>query len=218
LKSSGFVAAARDLAAPTTGGKIGSETNRPPLEGTGMVDLLEKLKLDEAALNALAADAWLFLLHAVISLLIMLVFWLLANMLRRFILRVGQRARVNADVLVLLASTGRLTVLAIGLVTACSRLGVDVTALVAGLGLTGFAIGFAVKDIISNWLAGILILLYEPFRRGDYVSIANAPGLEGTVVAIDFRYTSLQHEDQIVLVPNANLFIKEIIVKRANAL
>lgn len=152
---------------------------------------------------------------AALALLILLVFWFAAALVRRFVLRVGQRARVNADVLTLLASTARLSVLAVGLVTACGTLGVDVSALVAGLGLTGFAVGFAVKDILSNWLAGVLILVYEPFRRGDYVSIAGTPGLAGSVVAIDFRYTSLQSDDQLVLVPNANLFIKEIIVKRA---
>lgn len=177
--------------------------------------LLEKLRPDEENLQRFGAACWEFLGNFALAVLILLVFWFAANMLRRFILRVCEKARVNADVQVLLASTGRLTVLAIGLVTAASRLGVDVSALVAGLGLTGFAVGFAVKDIISNWLAGILILVYEPFRRGDYVSIANAPGLEGAVVAIDFRYTSLQTDERIVLVPNSNLFTKEIIVKRA---
>jgi small-conductance mechanosensitive channel len=155
--------------------------------------------------------------NLVLALLILLVFWFMATLLRRFLLRVGERARVNPDVLVLLASTARLTLLAIGVITASGSLGVDVSALVAGLGLTGFAVGFAVKDILSNWLAGILILVYEPFRRGDYVSIAGTPGLAGSVVAIDFRYTSLKNDDQIVLVPNANLFIKEIIVKRSSA-
>lgn len=177
--------------------------------------LWEKLTPDEESLKHFGEACWEFAGNFVLALLILLVFWFAANMLRRFILRVGEKARVNADVQVLLASTGRLSVLAIGLVTASSRLGIDVSALVAGLGLTGFAVGFALKDIISNWMAGILILVYEPFRRGDYVSIANAPGLEGAVVAIDFRYTSLQTDEQIVLVPNSNLFIKEIIVKRA---
>ena len=56
-----------------------------------------------------------------------------------------------------------------GLVTALGTLGVDVSALVAGLGLTGFALGFAVKDTISNILAGVLLLVYRPFSKKDYV-------------------------------------------------
>jgi len=179
------------------------------------MDSIQKWFANEQHWKAFVETCLRLLGNLTLALLILLAFWFAAALLQRFVLRVGERARVNADVLVLLASTARLSVLAIGLVTACGTLGVDVSALVAGLGLTGFAVGFAVKDILSNWLAGILILVYEPFRRGDYVSIAGTPALSGSVVAIDFRYTSLQSEDQLVLVPNANLFTKEIIVKRA---
>lgn len=146
-----------------------------------------------------------------VSVVILLVFWLVASAVVRLIHRVGGRAKVNPDVLGLLAWSGRVAVLAIGVVTACGTMHIDIGALLAGLGLTGFAIGFALKDIISNFLSGVLILIYEPFRRGDFINVG---GLEGNVIAIDFRYTSLQKDDTVILVPNANLFVKEIIVKR----
>lgn len=152
-----------------------------------------------------------------VGVVILFVFWFGGTLLDRFIRRVGARARINPDVLGLFAWSGKIAVLSVGVVTACGTVGIDVGALLTGLGLTGFAIGFALKDIISNWLSGVLILVYEPFRRGDYVSIANTPGLEGTVVAIDFRYTTLEKEGKVVLVPNANLFVKEIIVTRQRA-
>ncbi|HEX5443743.1 MAG TPA: mechanosensitive ion channel domain-containing protein [Pirellulales bacterium] len=146
-----------------------------------------------------------------VAIVILLVFWLMAAAVARLVLRVGARAKVNPDVLGLLAWSGRVTVLAVGVVTACGTMHIDIGALLAGLGLTGFAIGFALKDIISNFLSGMLILVYEPFRRGDFINVG---GLEGNVIAIDFRYTSLQKDDSVILVPNANLFVKEIIVKR----
>lgn len=149
-----------------------------------------------------------------ISVVILLVFWLAARVLGRFIHRIGTRAKVNPDVLGLLVWSGKVTALSVGVVTAAGNAGIDIGALLAGLGLTGFAIGFALKDIISNWLSGVLILVYEPFRRGDFINVG---GLEGTVVAIDFRYTSLQNEGKIILVPNANLFVKEIIVTRKSS-
>lgn len=150
----------------------------------------------------------------VVGIVILVIFWLLGRLLEHFIHRVGSRAKINPDILRLMAWSGKTTVLAFGLVTACGTMGIEIGGLLAGLGLTGFALGFALKDIISNWLSGVLILVYEPFRRGDYVSIANTPGLEGTVVAIDFRYTTLEKDGKLVLVPNANLFTKEIIVTR----
>ena len=53
----------------------------------------------------------------------------------------------------------------LGVITALGTIGVDVTGLVAGFGLTGFAVGFAMKDALANLLAGVMILLYRPFRK-----------------------------------------------------
>lgn len=174
----------------------------------------EHLSAMEEAWRGLLIEVTRKIPRAAASLLIVLVFWFAGSLVDRFIRRMGTKANINPDVLGLLAWSGKIVVLSFGVVTACGTVGIDIGALVAGLGLTGFAIGFALKDIISNWLSGVLILVYEPFRRGDYVSIANTPGLEGTVVAIDFRYTSLEKDGKVVLVPNANLFVKEIIVNR----
>ena len=101
----------------------------------------------------------------------------------------------------------RVAVLTFGAVTALGTMGVNVSALVAGLGLTGFALGFALKDAISNVLSGILLLLYRPFQHGDYIAVA---GFEGTVVGIDLRYTTLQHEHRTFLIPNSLLFTNTV--------
>lgn len=57
--------------------------------------------------------------------------------------------------------------------------------------LTGFALGFALKDTISNLLAGVLILLYHPFEIGNRITISS---YEGIVDSIDLRYTELKNE------------------------
>jgi small conductance mechanosensitive channel len=68
-------------------------------------------------------------------------------------------------------------------------------------------LGFAFRDALSNLLAGILIMIYRPFRRNDFVSVA---GCEGTVIRIDLRYTTLQGTDRIYLIPNSTLFTNTI--------
>ena len=84
-----------------------------------------------------------------------------------------------------------------------------------GPGLTGFALGFALKDIISNTLAGVLILFYKPFHRGDRIEVS---GSEGVVESVDMRYTRLSTIDgSHVLVPNSNLFTNSIRVVRPPA-
>jgi small-conductance mechanosensitive channel len=86
-------------------------------------------------------------------------------------------------------------------------MGVNVSALVASLGLTGFALGFAFKDAVSNLLAGALILFYRPFCRGSRVAVT---GIEGVVTAIDLRYTTLEDGNKKFLIPNANLLSNAI--------
>ena len=99
--------------------------------------------------------------------LLFLVFWLFSSLARRAIVAAGKRANVDTHVIRLMATSSRIVLLALGLITTLGTLGVDVSALVTGLGLTGFALGFAIKDTISNILAGVLLLIYRPFQIGD---------------------------------------------------
>jgi hypothetical protein len=80
--------------------------------------------------------------------------------------------------------------------------------------LTGFALGFAFRDALSNILAGVLIVMHRPFLRGDHISVV---GFEGTVVGIDLRYTTLQKDDKIFLIPNSTLFTNPISLTRVTS-
>lgn len=82
-------------------------------------------------------------------------------------------------------------------------------ALVAGLGLTGFALGFALKDSIYNLLSGVLILLYKPFKISNIIKVA---GYDGDVVSINLRYTELISDGNKILIPNSKLFTDPITV------
>ena len=95
------------------------------------------------------------------------------------------------------------------MISAFGTLGIDISAMVAGLGLTGFALGFALKDTITNLLAGVLILLYKPFDIANEIQIAN---FKGKVISIDLRYTQLEDVGNKILIPNAKLFTDPIIV------
>jgi small conductance mechanosensitive channel len=138
-------------------------------------------------------------------------FWLAARVAGRAILALGTRARIDRDLSVFLSRCARVALALFGVVTALGTLGINVSALVAGLGLTGFALGFALKDTISNLLSGVLILLYHPFIAGDRIRIA---GLEGRVTTIDLRYTELDGENTRILIPNSKLFTDPIEVLR----
>lgn len=148
-----------------------------------------------------------------IALLILIVFMILARILKGLVTRNAKRVGLDEHIAKLLARAIRITLILFGVITALGTLGIDISALVAGLGLTGFALGFALKDTISNLLSGILILLYRPFTVGDHIIIA---GNEGAVVSIDLRYTELRHDDKRILIPNSKLFTDPITVKATN--
>jgi len=160
----------------------------------------------------------LFLPRAATAGLLLLVFWLVAGMVERLIQRTGEARKIAGDAMYVMSRTAKLTLICVGVVTALGTLGIDVTALVTGLGLTGFAVGIALKDIISNLLAGILILIYKPFQRNDRIMVLFTPtNLEGHVSHVDLRYTTLELPDRRILIPNSNLFTNPITVFRTAA-
>ncbi len=103
---------------------------------------LTNVIFDENAWQQASARVLVYLPRLGAAIVLLLVFWLTGSIVRRFICRLGQRRKVQSDAINVLARTCALTLQAIGLITALGTLGVDVTALVAGLGLTGFALGF----------------------------------------------------------------------------
>jgi small conductance mechanosensitive channel len=163
----------------------------------------------EFAFRRLVTGAIVILPTVALSIGIFLAFWIAAAIVSAGLRRVAARARLDPDLENLVVRVVKGGILVFGTVTALGTIGVNVSALVAGLGLTGFALGFALKDILGNLLAGALILMYRPFRRDDHIAVA---GFEGVVTEVDLRYTTLRHENQWILIPNSTLFTNPITV------
>ncbi len=129
---------------------------------------------------------------------------LVAGLLRGYL----HRRRVVSHVIELLAQVLYWTILVVGIVMALQRF-FDVTAFLAGLGILGFAVGFALQDVMKNFAAGIILLLQQPFRVGEAISVA---GFEGTILAIDLRTTEMSTFDgRLVTIPNATILTNPII-------
>lgn len=139
---------------------------------------------------------------------------IVAGVSRRLLIRLARWVDEDNRPLVALAGeTARYVLIAVGLITGFGTMGIDVSALIAGLGLTGFALGFALRDAVSNLIAGVLILLYRPFAYGDKITVA---GNSGRVVAINFRYTVLDPQGPtVIMVPNSSMFSNSVTVEQA---
>jgi len=103
----------------------------------------------------------------------------------------------------LLAATIYYVVMVFGILTGLSTMGVNVAPIIAGLGLGGFALGFALRDALSNLLAGVLIIIYQPFKEGDVISVS---GCQGTVTETNLRYTVLEGDHERFMLPNSLIF------------
>ncbi len=85
--------------------------------------------------------------------------------------------------------------------------------LIAGLGVSSVAIGFAFKDILQNWLAGLLILIRNPFTINDQIEVN---GHEGTVQRIETRATIIKtYDGQRIVIPNSDIYTNAVLVKTA---
>lgn len=145
--------------------------------------------------------AWLP--HLTMAVFIVALFWAIAATARFLLLKYTRHPVSRCYLLQLIAKGVYVTLLVIGFITASGSLGINITAMVTSLGLAGFALSFALKDALSNAIAGLMLLLYQPFKIGDTISVSTLK--KGKVVAINLRYTQLATEEHTYLVPNVTL-------------
>lgn len=103
-------------------------------------------------------------------------------------------------------------------ISVLGTLGVDTNPIIAGIGITGFTVGFALKEIATNFLSGVLLVFSKPFQKGQYVKImgpmANA-NMEGQVESIDARYVLLRTKERgLLLIPSVIVYTNPILVSK----
>ncbi|MEE8298031.1 MAG: mechanosensitive ion channel domain-containing protein, partial [Thermodesulfobacteriota bacterium] len=98
----------------------------------------------------------------------------------------------------------RLLLLLFVIIAALSQLGINTTSLIALIGAAGLAVGLSMKDSLQNFAAGVMILIFKPFREGDFVE---AGGTSGSVIQINiFSSTFLTPDNKQVIVPNGAIY------------
>lgn len=123
----------------------------------------------------------------------------LAKVLRTALEKGGKKHALFTNFIISTASKVAWAVIGIMVL---SRLGIDVTPLIAGLGVTGFIVGFACQESLGNLASGMMIAVNEPFKVGDFVEIA---GLTGSVQEVNMMATVLATPDnKRITVPNKN--------------
>ncbi|EGN74711.1 small-conductance mechanosensitive channel [Idiomarina sp. A28L] len=118
------------------------------------------------------------------------------------------KSKIDNAVVSFMAGIIRTIIIIASILMALSHVGVQTTSFIAILGAAGLAVGLALQGSLSNFASGVMIMIYRPFKSGDYV---DAGGIAGTVERIELFITILKTPDnKIVMVPNSKITSSEI--------
>jgi small conductance mechanosensitive channel len=140
------------------------------------------------------------------------VIFLVGRWIARLVSRLVEKLLVKSNVEPTLASFFRklcfFLILAFVIIAAIDKIGIQTTSLVAVIGAAGLAIGFALQGSLSNFAAGVMILIFKPFKVGDFVEVA---GTLGGVEDVGIFNTILNHPDnRRIIVPNSQITADKI--------
>ena len=156
---------------------------------------------DTAAIIELGKDYGLPILWAVI---ILVVAYVIAGVVSRMATRSLTKAKIEETLARFFGKMVRYLLLIFGVILALSKFGIDVTAFAAVLAAAGFAVGMALSGTLSNFAAGVMILIFRPFKVGDYIVTSDQ---EGTVEEVELFTTSVNTLDnRHIIVPNSSIF------------
>ncbi len=154
-------------------------------------------------------DFLTFLPKLAVALVVFVLGLLLAGVLSNAMKRTLRKRDTDPELTILIGTLTRWTVIVFGSVLALEQVNFDLTAFLAGLGIVGFTIGFAIQDVSKNFIAGLLILLQQPFDLGDAIEVGD---YSGVVLEVDLRATEIRTFDgRYVTIPNADVFTSPIV-------
>ena len=170
------------------------------------------------AMGTVLKDSWLSMKDALegnvpditfrlfLFVLVLVIFRILSRITRRVVKAASDRSSLDMSALLkrILVSTSGGAVMAIGVLMALSQIGVSLAPMLAGLGVAGFIVGFALQDSLSNFAAGAMILIYRPFDVDDFVEVTGASGLVKKMNLVSTTITTF--DNQTLVVPNSKIW------------
>lgn len=170
---------------------------------------MEEFNNLSTTLQSMLQEFVLFLPKIVVALVVFIVGLYVANLLTKLVRRGLEEREVNTEAVQVITQITRWALYILVAVTALQQVDFNLTAFITGLGIVGFTIGFALKDISENFVAGLMLLLQRPFELGDIVEIDD---FRGRVTDVSLRATELETMDgQDVILPNGLVYTSPIL-------
>ncbi len=145
------------------------------------------------------------------ALIILLIGVFASKLSRRWLRSILDRSRVREDLLLknFFLRSISLAIVILAALIALGHVGLDVTSLIAGLGITGLILGFGLRDTLSNFAAGLLLLIYRPFRAGELIEVEGAHGVVEELTIVNMQMTST--DGVRVIMPNSKVWGSKIV-------
>jgi small conductance mechanosensitive channel len=145
------------------------------------------------------------------ALIILLVGVFASRLSRRWLRSILDRSRVREDLLLkdFFLRSISLAIVILATLIALGHIGLDVTSLIAGLGITGLILGFGLRDTLSNFAAGLLLLIYRPFRAGELIEVEGAHGVVEELTIVNMQMTAI--DGVRVIMPNSKVWGSKIV-------
>lgn len=159
-------------------------------------------------LDEMLANVLKIIPDLIIAILIFIASLYGAGVLSRLVNAAMVRRKTDAETRLLVDKITRWSIIILGTFAALQQVGFNLSAFLAGLGILGFTVGFALQDVSKNFVAGLLLLLEKPFEIGDVIEVGD---FTGTVSNVEIRATEIHTLDgQSVTIPNADVFTNPI--------
>jgi small conductance mechanosensitive channel len=145
------------------------------------------------------------------ALLVLLIGLLASKLSKRWLAALLNRSRVRDDLLLktFFLRSVSLSIVIIATLVSLDYIGLPVTSLIAGLGITGLILGFGLRDTLSNFAAGLLLLIYRPFRAGELIEVEGAHGVVEEMTIVNTQMTTT--DGVRVIMPNSKVWGSKIV-------
>ena len=167
----------------------------------------ELIKL--ADVEALTTRFLAYLPNVFIALVLLFIFWVASKVVQKILSVALTRMNIVREAQMLILRATRVAIYIFAVLTVADQLKINITSLLAGVGVIGLALSFAAQDTVGNIISGVVIIIDVPFKEGDWISLGE---MHATVTEIRLRTTVLTtFDNEIVVVPNKQISQERIV-------
>ena len=161
--------------------------------------MLQKL-INNMDIKAVSTKLASYFPNLIGAFILLIVFYIITAIVRKVLSSILQKSKVPKEVRGLLLRVAHYAIITVAALTIADQIGINVTSLLAGVGVAGLALSFAARDTIENIISGVTLIIDQPFKEGDWVAIGD---LHATLTEIRLRTTVLTtFDNETIVIPN----------------